>query len=522
MTSLMKKLFTVAVLFQTIFVSTYSFAATQVVPTTTLAAETGNNTSTSPTFGGTTNGNISGKNNISKVSATTLLYPGSTTKIYAHFMAWFGGTNHLNVGYASDDPAQVARQVNDMLSRGLAGAIIDWYGPNNTRINNASVYVKQESEKHSDFDFAIMEDVGALKACAATVGCDVTGRMIQDLVYAYNTFEQSPAYMRIGTRPLVFFFGVDAYTLDWTRVRNSVPGDPIFVFRNNGGFTHAQSGGSFSWTGLSSDPNNMGLTYLDSFYSTGTKYPSLQSFGSSYKGFDDSIASWGSNRLLNQQCGQTWLNTMAETGKYFSSSSQLDWMQLVTWNDYEEGTALETGVDNCVNVSASLSGSTLAWSLSGQSNTVDHFTIFISTDGVNLMQLATVANSSTALDLSTFSLASGAYKLFVQAVGKPFLTNKMSGSVSYSSLQPATTAVTISSPMNNATVSRTPKVIGSATSSVAVSLMQIYVDGVKKYEVSGSSVTKSVSVTTGAHVISVQSVDSNGGIAKSSVNVTAK
>jgi hypothetical protein len=305
-------------------------------------------------------------------------------------------------------------------------------------------------------------------------------------------------------------------------VRNSVPGDPIFVFRNNGGFTHAQSGGSFSWTGLSSDPNNMGLTYLDSFYSTGTKYPSLQSFGSSYKGFDDSIASWGSNRLLNQQCGQTWLNTMAETGKYFSSSSQLDWMQLVTWNDYEEGTALETGVDNCVNVSASLSGSTLAWSLSGQSNTVDHFTIFISTDGVNLMQLATVANSSTALDLSTFSLASGAYKLFVQAVGKPFLTNKMSGSVSYSSLQPATTAVTISSPVNNATVSRTPKVIGSATSSVAVSLMQIYVDGVKKYEVSGSSVTKSVSVTTGAHVISVQSVDSNGGIAKSSVNVTAK
>src|SRR5436309_682375 len=93
------------------------FAATQVVPTTTLAAETGNNTSASPTFAGTVNGNIAGNNNISKVDASTLLYPGSTTKIYAHLMAWFGSSSHVNVGYASNDPAQVTRQVNDMLSR---------------------------------------------------------------------------------------------------------------------------------------------------------------------------------------------------------------------------------------------------------------------------------------------------------------------------------------------------------------------------------------------------------------------
>jgi hypothetical protein len=523
MTSLVKKLCTVAVLIQTILLSPYSFAATQVVPTTTLAAETGNNTSTSPNFGGSSNGNLSGKNNISKVSATTLLYPGSTTKIYAHLMAWFGGSNHLNVGYASDDPVQVTRQVNDMLSRGLAGAIIDWYGPNNARTNSASLYVRQEAEKHSNFDFAIMEDVGALKACAAMAGCDVTGRMIQDLVYAYNTFEQSPAYMRVGTRPVVFFFGVDAYTLDWTRVRNGVPGNPIFVFRNNSGFSHSQSGGSFSWTGLSSDPNNMGLSYLDSFYSTGNKYPSLQTFGSSYKGFDDSIASWGSNRVLNQQCGQTWLKTMAETGKYFSTSNQLDWLQLVTWNDYEEGTALETGISNCVNISASLSGNTLAWSLSGQTSTVDHFTIFISLDGVNLMPLATVANSSWALDMSTFSLAAGTYKLFVQAVGKPFLTNKMSGAVSYStSTQNANTVVSISSPANNTTVSRTTTVTGKATGSETISLTQIYLDGVKSYEISGSSVTKSVSMTAGTHRITVQAIDNNGGIAKSSVNVTAQ
>src|SRR4051812_18890780 len=252
MISLAKRFCAVAVLSHIVLGPTYSFAVTQVVPTTTLATETGNNSSTSPNFGGSSNGNLYGKNNISKVSATTLLYPGSTTKIYAHLMAWFGGSNHLNVGYKSDDPAQVARQVNDMLSRGLSGAIIDWYGPNNIHSNNTSLLVKQESEKHTDFEFAVTEDKGALNACAATVGCDITGRMIQDLIYAYNTFEQSPAYMRVNGRPLVFFFGVEAYTIDWTRVRSGVPGNPLFIFRNSSSFTHVQTGGGFSWTGISS------------------------------------------------------------------------------------------------------------------------------------------------------------------------------------------------------------------------------------------------------------------------------
>jgi hypothetical protein len=154
---------------------------------------------------------------------------------------------------------------------------------------------------------------------------------------------------------------------------------------------------------------------------------------------------------------------------------------------------------------------------------VDHFTIFISLDGVNLMPLATVANSSWALDMSTFSLAAGTYKLFVQAVGKPFLTNKMSGAVSYStSTQNANTVVSISSPANNTTVSRTTTVTGKATGSETISLTQIYLDGVKSYEISGSSVTKSVSMTAGTHRITVQAIDNNGGIAKSSVNVTAQ
>src|ERR1700758_3798992 len=91
---------------------------TVVSPTTTLAAETGNNTSAAATFTTQTNGNA-GAGNVSKLPVSSLLYAGSNTLVYAPFMLWLGGTNHMNVGYSSDDATQVRRQVDDMMSRAI-------------------------------------------------------------------------------------------------------------------------------------------------------------------------------------------------------------------------------------------------------------------------------------------------------------------------------------------------------------------------------------------------------------------
>ena len=43
----------------------------------------------------------------------------------------------------------------------------------------------------------------------------------------------------------------------------------------------------------------------------------------------------------------------------WSTADQLAWFQLVTWNDYEEATEIETGIDNCVTVAAAVSGKAL-------------------------------------------------------------------------------------------------------------------------------------------------------------------
>ena len=109
--------------------------------TTTLQAETGNNTSTADSFIQQTNGNA-GAGNVSKVPLRSLLYTGATTKMYVTWLGWFGGPSHISVGYNSDDAAQVHRQVEDMISRGVQGAIADWFGAAKTSTDHATMLLK--------------------------------------------------------------------------------------------------------------------------------------------------------------------------------------------------------------------------------------------------------------------------------------------------------------------------------------------------------------------------------------------
>jgi hypothetical protein len=117
-----------------------------VVPTTTFAAQTANNTSAANSFTTQSNNNR-GAGNISKVDVHTLLYSGATTKVYAHMVLWFGRSNHMNIGYSETNAAQVQSQIDDMVSRGIDGAIIDWYGPGNS-IDQATQLVMAAAESH--------------------------------------------------------------------------------------------------------------------------------------------------------------------------------------------------------------------------------------------------------------------------------------------------------------------------------------------------------------------------------------
>ena len=400
-------------------------AGNSFVPTTTLAIQTANNTSTADSFLAQSNGNGAAAN-VSKVDIHSLMYPGATTKVYAHLLLWFGGSNHMNVGYSSTDAKQIHRQIMDMISRGIDGVIIDWYGPNNS-IDQATKLVMTEAESHPGFTFAIMIDQGAIKWDSCS-GCSPQQALVNQLQYVEQTYFPSPAYMTLAGKPVVTNFNIDlAYSINWDDVNASLSTQPAFLFQNNDGFTHILSEGSYSW--VMPTTSDYGIGYLRSFYDTGMPLQSEQVVGATYKGFNDTLASWGSNRIMGQQCGQTWLQTFSEINGLYNSGKQLSALQLVTWNDYEEGTEIESGVNNCFSVAVSASGNSLQWNADGDESTVDHYVAYASTDGTNLMSLAQTAPGNRSLNLCSYSLVDGNYTLYVQAVGKPTLTNEMSAAV---------------------------------------------------------------------------------------------
>lgn len=383
---------------------------------TTLASETSNNTSAADAFAGTSNGNIA-PGNVSKAPIRSLLYAGSTTKIYANWVPWWGISGHINVGYSSTDANELHRQVADMLSRGIDGIVVDWYSA--ASLDQATQGLKKEIEQHPGFEFALMPDSGAYGGVA-----DPTSQLIADLNYAASTYFASPNYMHLNGKPVVFPFGLENLPIDWNEVLAAVKGGVAFIFRNVNGFSATGSSGAYAW-GPDQTP-----AYGDYFYSNAL-LQNKPTYGFVSKGFNDSLAAWGQNRYLDQQCGQEWLSTFAMANKYYSSSQPLPYMQVVTWNDYEEGTAIETGIDNCVSVSAQVSGSTLTWNVNGQENTIDHYTVFVSQDGTNLTSLGDIPAGTHTLDLSQSGLQHAAYTLYVKAVGKPSLRNQMSNAVSY-------------------------------------------------------------------------------------------
>jgi hypothetical protein len=132
------------------------------------------------------------------------------------------------------------------------------------------------------------------------------------------------------------------------------------------------------------------------------------------------------------------LKTANEISKYFGGTKpQLPYVQVITWNDYEEGTAVEDGIDNCYTVNSSISGNVLSWSLVASdlvyasTSTVHHFTVYYA-DASNNLYLAAdnLPVSTNLLDLSTV-VPPGIWTIYVEMVGQPLIINRMSNGLSY-------------------------------------------------------------------------------------------
>lgn len=173
----------------------------------------------------------------------------------------------------------------------------------------------------------------------------------------------------------------NCWTKIWNEVRAHSTRTIAMVFRNQSGFSHVESDGAFQWvdanpaTGVSINDTTQadwrntfsnGHNEVDDFYQClqpGGACIGKIAFGIAKKGFDREDAPFqdiGLGKITAQRCGQVWLDSFHEPQLIgFNSNNQIPFMLVGTWDDYEEGTEIETGIDNCYSISGSMNGSVL-------------------------------------------------------------------------------------------------------------------------------------------------------------------
>jgi hypothetical protein len=272
----------------------------------------------------------------------------------AAYQPWFGRPGHINVGYSSQDRVVLEKQVDRAKQLGIAAFVVNWYGARHEFEDKAYTLMQQVAAE-KNFKVAIMYDEDDSDPASAT------DAVLVDLQYAYDRYigphavVDRDSYLRYQGRPMIFIFPKGGHT-DWNRVRqtvNSWEDPPLLIYKDINRQNPNPFDGFYAWVnpgsaGWQHDGSNWGQQYLDNFYQTMiTQYPDKIAVGAAWPGFNDSRASWSRNRKMNSRCGKTLDDTLRMFRRYYSGQRQLPFVMIDTWNDYEEGTAIEDGVDTC-------------------------------------------------------------------------------------------------------------------------------------------------------------------------------
>ena len=278
--------------------------------------------------------------------------PEGEPRILAAYQPWFGRPGHINVGYSSQDRAVLVQQVTEAENLGISGFVVNWYGASHPFEDHAYSLL-QDVAAANDFSVSIMYDENADDPAHTTEDT------INDLNYANERYisagQGAKAYLRYNGRPVIFVFPKGGHT-DWARVREAVKAwsePPLLLYKDIDAATASNFDGFYAWVhpgrgGWAADGSNWGQSYLEHFYSEMTaRYPDKLAVGAAWPGFDDRRASWGRNRRMNTRCGKTFADSLRLFRRYYNDQHPLPFLLIVTWNDYEEGTAIERGLGKC-------------------------------------------------------------------------------------------------------------------------------------------------------------------------------
>jgi hypothetical protein len=248
--------------------------------------------------------------------------------------------NPLIGPYASGDTAVIDYQLLLMKLSGIDGVFIDWPGTGTNTGQNLDLPL---AKHNTDIIVSRLTKVG-LKYAIVYEDNDlsaITNKVPQgqaDMNYLKTNYFPDINYENASGHPVLLDFGPQAITdtADWSAIFSVFLTKPsFFTLSGHSQIAGVSATGEFIWVYANAIAN------LTNFYSSGYTY-SGNKMAAAFPGFNSYYAAGGGSGP-----GPLLSNTPAPTVATFKQTvdmalaTNLTYLQLVTWNDYGEGTIIE-------------------------------------------------------------------------------------------------------------------------------------------------------------------------------------
>lgn len=251
--------------------------------------------------------------------------------------------------YDSKDTDILEYQTLLMKISGIDGVLVDWYGMTDFRdyeILNESTQLLFNMLQKADLQFAIVyEDQTVMhmvnEGRVTASGAVQYGQQVMS--YLQDNWFQTNTYFKMNNQPLLLTFGPQYFTKssDWETMFSVLTEKPLFFTLDSKQANVAA--GAYPWPPMYKSNSSGILTesalnsYLDQFYRNAESWDYLVT--SVFPGFKDIYEEAGTGKsygFLEAKDGRIFQLTMQK-----AMEKNSDVIQLVTWNDYGEGTIIE-------------------------------------------------------------------------------------------------------------------------------------------------------------------------------------
>jgi hypothetical protein len=319
------------------------------------------------------NGNNNGNNDTIIKYDPVAVTKSNAVKLYVHYMPWFETKETSDNGawgqhwtmatrnpditdedgkrqiasyyypligpYASSDKDVIEYHLLLMKYIGADGILVDWYGTIDLYdypliLKNSEALIDMLDEVGLEFA-VVYEDRTITTAFENSAIDDIIAAAKADMAYMQSYYFNEKEYIKINDKPLLLNFGPETFhtETEWTQIFQNLNPKPCFLML---WYTSAQGGsnasGEYSWV---YEDNS----HLTNFYVL--RLPNIDvALGGAYPGFRDFYAEggWGTGMgwQINHNDGETFEETLD-----ISANADIDYLQLITWNDFGEGTMIE-------------------------------------------------------------------------------------------------------------------------------------------------------------------------------------